>query len=278
MAADAASIQIVAAYQELMARLRGQTSTTVAAAWSGLGSWDRSDVGRFVDAVQPVVTAAQGQAAVLTDSYIVASGTQATGAAIGPAGLDPADYTGGAVRGGVTAAEEFARPFHSYWTALGAGKSWDDAQMAGARRAADLADTDVALSARGAARDAMDAHTPRIVGYRRVMTGRKTCIYCAVASTKKYNIEDLMPLHTHCDCVVAPIWGTKDPGQVINRDLLTKMQEGSSRSDYWWDHGFVDADGNRIPADKAVKVQEHGELGPVLTSSTHHFTGPDDVH
>lgn len=262
-----------------MVALRGQTSTAVAAAWSSLGSWDRRDVPRFVDTVQPVVTAAQQQAATLTDSYIAAAGTQATGTAVAPAGLDPANYTGGQVRGGVTAGDEFARPFRDYWTALGDGKSWDDAQMAGARRASDLADTDVALAARGAARDAMTAHKPKVVGYRRVLTGVKSCIFCAVASTKRYHIEDLMPLHVHCDCAVSAIWGSKDPGNVINESLLRDLQQGSSRSDYWRSHGFVDAAGNPVPADKAVAVEQHGELGPVLTSSTYHFTGPDaDAH
>lgn len=285
MAADAVSIQLVAAYQELMGRLRGQTSTTVAAAWSALGSWDRPDVPRFVDAVEPIVTGAQAQAVVLTDSYIAASGTQATGTAISPAGLVAGAYIGGAVRGGVDAGEEWARPFHDYWTALSDGKSWDDAQMAGARRASDLADTDVALSARGAARDAMDAHKPRVVGYRRVMTGAKTCIYCAAISTKRFRIADLMPLHLHCDCAVAPIWGTKDPGNVINRDLLRKIKHGSGRPDYWNQRGFVDdrgnpvdKDGHLIPGDDIVKVEQHGELGPVLVSPAHHFTGPDDIH
>lgn len=277
MPSDAASIQLVAAYQELMTGLRGQTSTAVAAAWSRLGSWDRRDVPRFVETVQPVVTAAQQQAATLTDSYIAAAGTQATGTAVAPAGLDPAGYTGGKVRGGVTAAEEFARPFHDYWTALGDGKSWDDAQMAGARRASDLADTDVALAARGAARDAMTAHKPRVVGYRRVMTGPKTCIFCAVASTKRYRIEDLMPLHVHCDCTVSPIWGNKDPGNVINQQLLSELRHGRSREDYWNQHGFIDQHGHPVPADKAIKVEQHGELGPVLISSTHHFTSPPDV-
>lgn len=282
MTADAASVQLVAAYQELMATLRGRTAGIVSAAWSGLGSWDRPDVARFVDTVQPVVAAGQQYAATVADSYIAAAGTQATGTAVAPVGLDPAAYTGGQVRGGVTAAEEFARPFHDYWTALSDGKSWDDAQMAGVRRASTLADTDVALAGRGAARDAMLAHSPRVVGYRRVMTGVKTCIFCAVASTRKYNIEDLMPIHVHCDCEVSPIWGRKDPGKVINDKLLADIQTGTSRSDYWKQHGFVDTngnfvdkDGNHIAPDDAVKIAEHGELGPVLVDPHHHFAGPD---
>lgn len=282
MTADAALTQLVAAYQELMTGLRGQISAAIASAWSGLGSWDRRDVPRFVETVQPVVTAAQQQAATLTDSYIAAVGTQATGTAIAPAGLDAAAYTGGQVRGGVTTAEEFARPFHDYWTALGDGKSWEDARMAGVRRASDLADTDVALAARGAARDAMTAHKPKVVGYRRVLTGAKSCIFCAVASTRRYRIEDLMPLHVHCDCTVAPIWGTKDPGKVINRKLLDQLQQNTDRSDYWRgggmvdEHGnLVDKDGKHIAPDDAVKIAEHGELGPVLVDPHHNFAGPD---
>lgn len=284
MTTDGTSIQLVAAYQELMIKLRRSATDTVSAAWDQLGSWDRGDVPAFIETVQPVVTASQSQAAVLTDAYIAALGTVALGIAVPPAGLDPAAYTGGWVRAGVSVVDEWTRPFVSHWTALSEGKSWDDAQMAGAHRAAELADTDVALAARWSARDSMAAHAPRIVGYRRVLTGAKSCTFCAVVSTRKYNIEDLMPIHVHCDCTVAPIWGRKDPGRVINRELLNQLQRNTDRSDYWRgggmvdEHGnLVDKDGKRIAPDDAVKIEEHGELGPVLVDPHHHFTGPDDV-
>lgn len=285
MTADAASVQLVAAYQEMMIKLRRSATDTVTAAWDSLGSWDRTDVPQFIETVQPVVTASQSQAAVLTGAYIAALGTVALGTVVSPAGLDPVAYTGGQVRGGLSAVDEWTRPFVSYWTALGDGKSWDDAQMAGARRAAELTDTDVALAGRGAARDAMVAHTPRIVGYRRVLTGAKSCMFCAVVSTRKYHIEDLMPIHVHCDCTVAPIWGTRDPGKVINRALLDKLQQNTTRSDYWRgggmvdEHGnLVDKDGKRVAPDDVVKVEQHGELGPVLVDPHQHFAGPDDIH
>lgn len=90
---------------------------------------------------------------------------------------------------------------------------------------------------------------------------------------------------SNCDCTVAPIWGTKDPGSVINRELLDQLQRNTDRSDYWRgggmvdEHGnLVDKDGRRIAPDDAVKVEEHGELGPVLVDPHHHFAGPDDIH
>lgn len=124
----------------------------------------------------------------------------------------------------------------------------------------------------------------RIVGYRRVLTGFRSCRFCAVASTQRYHKKDLLPLHYACDCVVAAIWGTEDPGWIINRELLNRLQQDSDRQDYWNQHGFVDDHGNPVTSPKKIRwanrdvtVKEHGELGPTLVSDKHHFTGPDQI-
>ena len=121
----------------------------------------------------------------------------------------------------------------------------------------------------------------RVVGYRRVLTGA-SCAFCAAASTRRYRSEDLMPLHDHCDCDVAPIIGDRDPGNVINRDVLAELK--GRGPEYWKSKGFVGDDGKPIdPAaavendDVPVGVAEHGELGPVLVDPADQFTGPDDL-
>lgn len=106
---------------------------------------------------------------------------------------------------------------------------------------------------------------------------------------------------SNCGCGVAPIVGTHDPGQIINRDLLTELQQSSpddflklvngpknDRGD--WDRfGFIDHDGNPVAkgtrppkvsekairdANPDVKVVEHGELGPTLVSDRDHLDKP----
>jgi hypothetical protein len=146
----------------------------------------------------------------------------------------------------------------------------------GSQRADQLASTDVALAQRQATLEVVGADD-RIVGYRRVLTGR-SCAFCATASTQRYHKRQLMPLHSRCDCGVAPIFGTADPGQVINRKLLTDLRKaaketGTARKDYWRNrHVTIEEDGTvRLPE---VKVHQHGELGPVLYDAKHDFVGP----
>jgi hypothetical protein len=147
----------------------------------------------------------------------------------------------------------------------------------GRQRVEQLAGTDVALAQREATVQAIDADE-RMVGYRRVLTGR-SCAFCATASTQRYHRKQLMPLHSFCDCGVAPIFASSDPGQVINRPLLQSLKEAAKQDgqkDYWAArHVTVDEDGTvNLPK---VTVREHGELGPVLTRAGDHFAGPTDV-
>ena len=101
-----------------------------------------------------------------------------------------------------------------------------------------------------------------------------------------------MPIHNHCDCGVAPIIGERDPGQVINRQLLNDLKS-SGGSQSWKDRSIsVDEDGvirhrriETVDGERRevfgdplnVAVRQHGELGPVLTDRAQHFAGPGSV-
>ncbi len=52
-----------------------------------------------------------------------------------------------------------------------------------------------------------------------------------MASTQRYNSDNLMPLHTFCDCGVAPITGDVDPGRVVNEQLLRQLKESGAAGD-----------------------------------------------
>ena len=124
----------------------------------------------------------------------------------------------------------------------------------------------------------------RFTAHRRVLTGR-SCMFCATASTQRYRVDQLMPLHNHCDCAVAPIIGDADPGQIINHDLLGSLKKAGG-SKYWKQRGLVDIDqdGNFLVAGPGgtsrvlqVAERQHGELGPVLVDRHDDFTSPADI-
>lgn len=132
------------------------------------------------------------------------------------------------------------------------------------------ADVDTQLDDLAEARqEALNASVePRqIVGYRRVLTGR-SCMFCAAAATRIYSRGDLMPLHAHCDCSVAPVLLGSDPAFDLNRQVLDNLK--AQGKGYWKRRGFVDNDGNPLdPTDVPNALGssvDHPEVGPVLAT------------
>lgn len=39
-----------------------------------------------------------------------------------------------------------------------------------------------------------------------------------------------MPIHTKCHCTTAPIIGRKDPGQIVDKDLLQTIKESGAKA------------------------------------------------
>lgn len=256
---------LIERFQSRMAALREGAAAGAGQAWDDLGSYDEADVDRFLASSVPIVVASQAQAAVLTDAYLAAE----TGRA--PLGIDPATVTAGAVRAGATPDEVYHRSFVEVWSKLKAGTPWVDAVAAGRARVASTAKTDVQLAMRGAANQVIE-RDPRIVGYRRVLTGR-SCALCATASTQRYHRGDLLPIHGNCDCSIAPIWGNRDPGRMVNQALVRDLKEAGGPQ-YWKDRGIT-VEGDQVLVDGAPlrsAVEEHGELGPVLVNAAHEFT------
>lgn len=74
-----------------------------------------------------------------------------------------------------------------------------------------------------AARDAVQQHgdaSPDVIGYRRVphpeLAEGGTCGLCVLASTRIYRRGDLEPIHDGCNCTVAEVTATSDPGDALN--------------------------------------------------------------
>lgn len=250
--------QIVAAYLAAYQSLLGRTTSTVLAAWAALARYDEDQVEEFTAKVVPVVTAAQTTTAAAVDGYVA----RLAGSA--PLGIAASQVT--ELRG-VPAPEVYRRPFVTVWTDLANEVPWERAVEHGRRRLETIAQTDVQMAQRRTMQ--LLEENDRIVGYRRVLTG-KSCIFCATASTQRYTRENLQPIHAHCDCGVAPIFGDSDPGRVVNDDLLQRLKARGGR--YWRQAGFVDDDGNPIdptdlPGREALEVTDHGELGPVFAAT-----------
>ena len=234
-------VALTLTYQHQLAALRTASSGRVGRAWSGLGSYDESDVPRFVRQAVPVVLAGQRQAVRLTNAYL-ARLTKGQLAA-----LDPDELVGASVRNGADPAEVYRRPFVNVWTALSKGVPWALAVAAGLARATSTADMDVALSTRAAA-SAFGGQDDRISGFQRVPDAN-ACDFCLEVAGQRYSTDQLMPCHNRCGCTVEPIVDGRSYSQV------------------------------RAPGDDSadVAVHEHGELGPVLTNAEDHFTSEHEL-
>ena len=264
--------QIIGRYQAAYGRLRTDAVARAVAMWSRYGGLTDEDADRFVAAVVPVMEGAQAATAALVAAYMTALSREVIGEADIPP-VPPGDVTDDALRG-VAAAEVYRRPVVMTRTAISEGKSFIEAVAAGRDRLEQIADTDVALAQRQATVQIVGAND-RMTGYRRVLTGR-SCAFCATASTQRYRRSQLAPLHSRCDCGVAPIFGDADPGQVINRRLLKDIKGAAKqggKGDYWKSRHFTVAEDGSIQFPE-IKVHQHGELGPVLSSADHHFAGP----
>lgn len=171
------------------------------------------------------------------------------------------------VRGGVPLPTVYERPAKAYRAAIAERKTPEQAMQAAFERVRGLADTDLILARREGQRSAM--RDLKLTRYRRIIrpelsvTG--TCLLCVAAARGTYSVEDLLPIHNRCKCLTMPIVDGKDTGDRINAADLKAAYDAAGvtkRQDL---------------SNLRVQVNEHGELGPVLTLKGHEFTGADEV-
>lgn len=174
------------------------------------------------------------------------------------------------IRGGVSPAEVYHRSIVEARRMVSTGSTFDEAMAAGRARAVSTARTDVSL-ANKAEIDRGGELRPWVVGYRRVLTGQ-SCAFCAVASTQRYRSARLMPLHPSCDCDVAEIFGTEDPGQVINRQLLDALKSEGVVDDITKARKAAARGGTRAAGPRNYVVDEQGAI---RFRQTEKLYGPD---
>jgi hypothetical protein len=165
--------------------------------------------------------------------------------------LDYETLVGPAVRNGVDPHEVYARPFTTVWTSI-ANIGFEAALAKGLSRLMSTADMDVALSARSASR-AYGMSSDRVAGFRRV-ADPDCCDFCLSIDGAKCMSEDASPLHNRCGCTLEPI----EVGSPAASGGFVSFAPGSQFGD--------------------TLIEDHGELGPVITNKHNHFTGPNDLH
>lgn len=254
MASDAALRLLEDRYQATANALAARTSEQVATLWANLGGVNDTAMARFSAAAAQVVEASKRQAVALADGYVRTYIALAESSGVPASTIDVAAIAAEA-RAGVSALDVYRRPVVTARAALANGRSFADALRLARVRATSAANTDVHLASRAGADASMRANG--VEHYRRVPDAT-ACTFCLVASTQRYRTGQLMPLHAHCGCSVAPLVGTRD--RVVDQALLGRLKAASDRPDYW--------------NDRKIAVHHHGELGPVLTRAGDHFTGP----
>lgn len=246
-----------AAYATQNSAIRSRVVAFVSARFAA-GQYRDADLERFVKTVVPVILAARRQVASLTDAYLSRTLTEAgvTLLARTPVATDTLR--------GMSASEIYARPFVTVRTALSQNATYGAAVSAGAERLRDILLTDMQLAKTHAARNVFESSN-RVRAFERTLSG-KSCALCFVASTQRYHKGNLLPIHPGCNCGVSPI--LDDGTQIIHQDRLEATHEAVEDR-----LGDSSRDARAIDYRKQIIVQEHGEIGPVLTVKGQHFAG-----
>jgi hypothetical protein len=266
VASEALQAALTERYDALTGALRDRLISFVLGAFDSLGSYRDNDAAEFLDRVVPVVVAAQAQMGNLTDAYMTAMIGDMMGTAAAPAGV----VLDEALRG-TPPDEVYHRPFVQTYTALAAGQDYVDAVAQGRNRLLSITETDLQLARTQAARQSMQRGGVRFFR-RRLNKTSGTCALCVIASTQRYRVENLMPIHPGCHCKPEPLPGDRDPGQIIDEGLLREAHAAIAR-----DTGQSDAGGRAPDYRQIIVTREHGEIGPLLAVRRHEFTGPKDI-
>ena len=291
--------RIQQAHHRRLLGVQNATGDLVGEAWDTFADLDDLSAAEFTAAADVIVETGRRQTSTLAVAYMNANDRVA---GFPGADLEPILPT---IRGGTPATEVYQRSIVTARTLVAKGAPPDQAKAAGRARAVGTAQTDINLTNK-AEIERGGAQRPWVVGYRRVLTG-KSCAFCASASTQRYRSARLMPIHPRCDCDVAEIYGTADPGRVINRELLDELKAASrpTGTKYWEGPYVVDADGtihakrvenlldddgkkllgpNGQPLRRTVagdpirvKTVAHSEMGPTLVDAKAKPTGLGDL-
>jgi hypothetical protein len=238
-------------------------------AFLNLGDWRDADADRYLDLIRDPLTSLKNEGAKSTQAFYRTM-AQLDGQRYTPIAIAKSELATSVLRNGVSEATVWKRPFVTMRTALAEGKSVSESIELGAARAQYLAETEVQLARRNVGLKARGSND-RIVGFIRTLTGSENCALCYVASTQRYTRGELLPIHPGCDCGEMPIYGTQDPGQIIDEMRLSATHQKVAER-----FGISDP-GAREPDYRKIAIKDHGEIGPTLTVRGQDFTGPTNL-
>lgn len=254
---------VVTTQARMYASLTDLVVAQLVALWRAFGGWYDGDLVNAQSARSAtLVEAAQRQARERQRAYLRAA-FQELGLTFPTLPTVQDQYP----RQGALISEVWERPAEQFRYQESVGASAEEALESAVQRVETLADTDVSLAKRDAAREVFEA-TPRVTGYRRIihpeLSESGTCGLCVVAADRVYSVGELLPIHDRCNCDVLPVTSGDDPGLSLNREDLNKLYEAA---------------GSTAGEDLArlrVTVTDHGELGPILRTQGHRVADGGD--
>ena len=269
---------ILRAYHARVGALRDGTADRLEQIWYALPNYRDSNIDEFLGVIEPIVEASKQRTVQLTSAY-----HQQMAVARGETPI-PTELISGAALAeprGVPNDVVYRRPANSLYTALADGLSVTQSVDRGATRLKSLATTDLQLVKTKQSQLSLQSGGYRF--YRRVLNGNKNCALCVIASTQRYHIEDLLPIHPGCQCTVDTVKADFDPGQVIDDELLEQVHALISEElGVESDRGARDVGLQKLietPAGETkladytelIFTRQHGEYGPTLSFRSHEF-------
>jgi len=244
-------------YEAAVAALRAQLVAYLGQFWVTADLTDFT-IQQLTQIVAPAVEAAQLQIANLTSVYMAAATVS-----------EPLPVADSVLTGrGVSPDVVYARPVIQARTMVSKGETIVDAMKAGQRRLESIATTDLQMAKIRQAQSSLK-HGGK-THYRRVLKGTHNCAMCIIASTQRYYTAKLMPIHPGCDCDVEPLERGRD--LVIDGRLLEAAHQKVKDIT-----GISDRGGREPDYRKLLVINQHGELGDVLTWRGQKFTSLDQL-
>lgn len=248
-----------------VSQLRMRVEVLVLTLLAGFEGWyDHAAITELTRRITKQVESAQRGAARATDAYLAAVISDHLGRTVRPVGIiDPA-----VLRAGVTHEGAYGRLADQYRRQLAGGIGAADALTLVLARATSMVATDMQLALTHQSQMVMLSNNA-IVGYRRIirpeMSRSGVCGLCLVAADQVYRKADLLPIHDRCNCGVMPMTRGSDPGISLNRDELDRIYDDA---------------GSTYAEDllkTRYKVEQNGEIGPVLVNEKHRHRGAREV-
>ena len=226
------------AYQSELKKTRLLVADRVGGIFKDLPDYYDERIPGFLDEALPVVRAGQERAIALTTAYA----SQVLNTA--PVGIDVPKIIE-SVRGGVSSADVYARPFVTVRSAI-MSIGIAAAVVKGTNRMMGTATMDVQMASRDALGPLASALGQRVTGWTRV-ADPNCCDFCLELDGITTGIDEPQPLHNNCGCTATPNTTGLGIGSLVAGSVVA-----------------------------AVAIREHGELGPVITGKDDGFTSLDD--